>query len=57
MMDSTSLNYTNDIHFDFYFYSTTGIVRILSLTETGIDYYNYSGGYPARIWTMLGTIN
>lgn len=56
-MDSTSLNYTNDIHFDFYFYSTTGIVRILSLTETGIDYYNYSGGYPARIWTMLGTIN
>lgn len=56
-MDSSFLNYTGDIHFDFDLYSTTGTKRILSLTETGIDYYNYDTGYPDRIWTMSGTIN
>ena len=56
-MNSSYLNYTSDIHFDFSFFSTTGVARIFSLTETGIEYYNYDTGYPVRMWYMSGTMN
>lgn len=53
-MNRAEVDYTSDRHFDFDFKVDDSTERIMSVTDSGIDFYKVESGRPIKIWGMIG---